>query len=104
MVALFSSSNLEPFLVEVQRHLCGEKVQEEDSKLRRKIRRTYNSFLKWNDELFRRTPLGPKIFLPKLLRLHALDTFYDRIGHWNVETSRKFVVDGYWWPGVTGDV
>lgn len=68
LVTLFSSFYFEPFLAEVKRHLCGEKVQEEGPKLRRRIRRASNSFLIWNDELFRRTPLGLKIVLPKSLR------------------------------------
>lgn len=104
MVTLCDERDLEPFLVEIKRHLRGEVIHEHDPRLRRGIRRASKSFLVWNDELFRRTPLGPKIVLPKSIRTQALEMFHDRIGHWNSETSRQFVVDRYWWPKVTSDV
>ena len=42
--------------------------------------------------------------MPKDLRPQVLETFHDRIGHWDSTTSRQFFVDRYWCPGVAADI
>lgn len=31
-------------------------------------------------------------------RVAILKTFHDNFGHWDKETTRKSVIDCYWWP------
>lgn len=63
------------------RHLSGENIRNKYLKRHFGILRAFNAFLVWNYDLFRRTLLDPKIFLPISHRTEALETFHDLIGH-----------------------
>lgn len=86
MVALFSSLDMGPFLVNVKRYLSGAEIIEEDDMFLWGIRCTSKSFYVSNYQICRRTPLGPKIIFPKSLHLRALEAFHDCISLLNVET------------------
>lgn len=83
LVTLRSDPDLEPILVEVRCHLSDEEIREKDPNPRRGILRASESFLVSNEELFRRTTLGPEMVLQRSLRTQELETFHDRIGYWN---------------------
>ena len=104
MMAIEAEPDIEPFLLDVKRHLNCQEIKAEDPRGRRSVRRSAKSFLLWNGELFRRTQLGPKIILPKPMRKEAIVMFHDNIGHWDGETTRQFIVERYWWPNVVRDV
>lgn len=95
IVAFEADAGLEPVLVDLRRFLLGMPLLEKDPKARRAVRRLSKSFIVWNHQLFHRTPLGPKLVIPKDLRRQVLETFHDRIGHWDSERSRQFIVARY---------
>ena len=96
--------DLEPFLLDIKRHLEGKEVQVQETRLRRNIRRASSSFLVWDGKLFRRTIAGPKVVVPRNLRERAIRMFHDSIGHWDGQTSRQFITERFWWPRVVGDM
>lgn len=104
MISPFSSSALEPFLVNVKRYLSRVQFMQQDHRLTRSIRRASKSVLLCNEQLFRQRPIGPKLVLPNCLRSQALEAIYDHISNWKAETSRQFLVNQYWWPSVTSGV
>ena len=98
MVAVPAQVDLEPALQDIKLHLEGKEMVTEDVRLRRNARRAGRHFLVWNNQLFRRTTLGPKVVVPRQLRQRVLRMFHDSIGHWDVETTRQFIAERFWWP------
>ena len=41
---------------------------------------------------------------PKEDRVSILRTFHDDVGHWDLETTKRFVLDRYWWATVHPDI
>lgn len=58
----------------------------------------------WNDTLFRRKASGIHAIPPLSERRDIIKMFHDDIGHWDAITTRVFVRDRFWWPGVYRDI
>ena len=104
VAVVIEEPDLEPHLLDIKRHLEGRPVQVGDPRLRRNIRRASNSFLVWDHQLFRRTPHGPKVVVPRHLRERAIKMFHDSIGHWDGETTQQFLAERFWWPRMVGQM
>ena len=96
--------DLEPFCQEVARYLLGYQLVETDANKRKSIRRAAKNFLIWDDGLFRRTPKGPRAIPTRNARPALLRCFHDDIGHWDVATTKQFILDRFWWPDVHRDI
>lgn len=68
------------------------------------VRKLINNYIVWDKQLLRRTLLGPKIVVREKRRVKILKTFDDEIGHWDVETTRQFLVDHFWWSSIGRDI
>ena len=77
---------------------------ETDANKRKSIRRAAKNFLIWDDGLFRRTPKSPRAIPTRNARPALLRCFHDDIGHWDVTTTKKFILDRFWWPDVHRDI
>lgn len=97
-------SNLEPYLLAMREYLSFSNQKNPALCLDRSTMRMAKVFLYWNGQLFKRTPLEPKIVVEIHDWYPVLELFHDEIGHWDTETTRVFVVDRFWWPSLGSDV
>ena len=94
----------ENFLEDTFCYLHGREMEEEDLKVKKSIRRGAKRYLTWNDFLFRRTPKGLRMVPPQADRPGILETLHDDVGHWDVNSTRDFVISRFWWPMVYRDI
>lgn len=96
--------DLEPHLRDTYLYLEGEEMEDQDADQRRRVRKNAKRFLSWNGNLFRRTKGGIRFIPPRSARVQILRMLHDNIGHWDVTTTKQFVLDRYWWPAVYRDI
>lgn len=54
-------------------------------------------FLVLERRMFRRTPRGLRIIAPISSRREILRTFHDDVVHWDLRTTKQFVLERCWW-------
>ena len=101
---VFDGLDLEPHLNDITRYLNGGDVEELDSRQRRLNRRDAKRFLTHDGNIFRRTTAGLRAIPAQNACKNIVRAFHDGLGHWELETTRKFVLVRYWWPGVLKDL
>ena len=79
-------------------------MTERDARRLRLNRRNAKRFMVCHDGLFRRTNSGLRAIPPLEARGRIIRAFHDEIGYWDLETTKRFVLDRYWWPTVHQDV
>ena len=79
-------------------------MTEVDARRRRLNCRSAKRFMACNGQLFRRNNNGFRAIQPIEARRKIISAFHDEIGHWDLQTTKKFVLDRYWWPVVHRDV
>ena len=89
-----------PHLIDISRYLGGSEMTEVDARRRRLNRRSAKRFMACNGQLFRKTNNGLRAIPPIEAGRRIISTFHDQIGHWDLQTTNKFVLDRYWWPAV----
>ena len=101
---LSEEADLEPHLIDILKYLSSIEMTELDARRRRLNRRNAKRFMACNNRLFRRTNSGLRAIPPIEARKKIVRAFHDEIGHWDLETTKRFVLDRYWWPTVHRDV
>lgn len=79
-------------------------IEEYDPKERKRIQRSVKNFMIWNGNLFRRTKSGPRLVAPQPNIPSIMKSFYNDLGHLDVQTTLKFILVRFWWPGVHRDI
>lgn len=97
-------SEYEPELYEVFWFLKDGTIEKTDPQYRRTIRRRAKSFVLWEGRLFRREGKSVVPVVPIVHREGVLHFLHDSMGHWDANTTRKMVMERYWWPKVGKEV
>lgn len=61
-------------------------------------------FFVWSWQVDRRTILRPSLAVPVLLRVGGLKTSHNKMSHCKTESTKQFIIERYWWPGITTDI
>lgn len=54
--------------------------------------------------MFRRTALDQKIVVERKNCMAILEMLNDQMSHWDLETTKKFIIERFLWPLVGSDV
>ena len=96
--------DLQCHLIYTARYLLGRRVHESDDRMLSYIKRNAKRCLFWNRKLFRRSYRGLRVIVLQQERVAVLRSFYDEMGHWDLETIKQFIVSRYWWPTIGRDI
>ena len=85
--------NFEPELIAVKQFLTRLETKEITPAVRDWIKRHAKNFYVNDNKLYRKTIHGLRIVLPINERENVLRTFHDQMGHWDVETTKQFILE-----------
>lgn len=86
---------LEPFVLDVARHLKGLKIQLEDEDKHSSVKFLFKYFMIWEGNLFKSTKNGFKPVHFMKGRVAILTTFHREVFHCNREATRKLFMDRF---------
>lgn len=69
-----------------------------ENDVRKWVKSNASNFFITKDGLFRRTAQGIRVVPDIPLRSKIMRTYHDEIGHWDVETTKQFIFERFWWP------
>ena len=98
------NGNFESLLLDVQKYLTHFEFSTDDGNYDRRVKRASNSYLFVSGQLFRRTVHRIRVIPPGHQRVGILKSFHDDIGHSDLNTTRQFMSDRYWWPRMHRDI
>ena len=101
---VYSAENLEESCRDIMLYLQDKAPVGLDERRKSRMKNNVKKFLVWESRLLRRTVHGLRVFVPTSDREKVLKGFHDDIGHWDLNTTRQFVTERYWWPTVYKDV
>ncbi len=96
--AIVELDGLEKKLIDVSNFIQGFNMNDVADENKDWVRRNAKLFTIWEGKLYRKTSAGLRVVPPIESRKRILEIFHDDIGHWNLTTTRQFVMERYWWP------
>lgn len=68
------------------------------------VLRIVKTFVIWEYHMFRCTVLWSENNCPHTIAKVTTAKFHDDIGHWDLDTTKQFIVERLWWPECQGDI